>query len=176
MPGGLCASEFVWLKRETNFQSAVETHSLLLEWACFHRGCFIAVPPPFCKHRLRDSTARTTIRSVQRVLAIFLALVIVQLIPSCGSAMATEAAQMTCCKTKCPMQSPAERSGCCQRAMSPSSAFAPAPVQQPTGLLATAVVPIALYVRPIAQVTLIAYRSPAPPPRNSRAALCSLQI
>lgn len=125
---------------------------------------------------LHDCAARTRIRKVRRVLAIFLALVIVQLIPSCGGAMATEASQMTCCKTKCPMQSPADRSGCCQRAVNPSSAFAPAPVPQSAGLLATAFAPIAIYVRPIAHVTLIAYRSPAPPPRFSRTALCSLQI
>ena len=126
--------------------------------------------------RLRDYALRIRIANVRRVLAIFLAwVVIVQLIPSCGSWMAAEAAQTACCRTKCPMQSPAERSGCCQRMVSTSNAVAPTTASRPIVLFPTALVSIASYVRN-AQGTLIAYRSPAPPPRNSRAALCSLQI
>ena len=109
-------------------------------------------------------------------LAMFLALIIVHLIPSCGIAMATEAAQMACCRIKCPMQSPVEQSGCCQRAVSPSTLIVPAPAQQSIGLSATSAVAFASYIRPIVRATLIVDRSPSPPPCSSRTALCSLQI
>ena len=39
------------------------------------------------------------------------------------------------------------------------------------GLIGLVVMPVASHIRGISQITLIAYRSPAPPPRNLRAAL-----
>jgi hypothetical protein len=108
---------------------------------------------------------------------LLLAVLVVQLGPVCGFENAAAMDSMQCCQSKCPARSWQMPANCCRISASsdkakPAIGTAPQPsLVYVIGHLA----PLALYK--IADLSLVTYRSPAPPPQRMRLdVLCSRQI
>ena len=108
---------------------------------------------------------------------LLLALLVVQLGPACGFANAAAMDSMQCCQSKCPARSSQSPPNCCRISASSDKA-------KPA--IGTAPQPALVYMvgdftppefRKISALSLVTYRSPAPPPQRMRLdQLCSRQI
>ena len=114
---------------------------------------------------------------VRRVLIILLlAVLVVQLGPACGFGNAAAMDSMQCCQSKCPVRSSQMPANCCRISASserakPAIGSAPQPVLvYMIGHLA----PLALHK--ISDLSLVTYRSLAPPQRMRLNLFCSRQI
>ena len=117
-----------------------------------------------------------TIFDVRRVLTVLLlALVVVQLGPACGFASVASAESMQCCQARCPSHSSRAPASCCQISATSDKAVpsASATAQAPVHLASTADL---FQLHRVSDLSWLVYRSPAPPPQNSLALLCSRQI
>ena len=115
---------------------------------------------------------------MQRVVTILLlGLLIVQLGPACGFANAAAMDSMQCCQSKCPAHSSRMPANCCRISASSDKAKpAIGTAPQPALVYVIAhLAPVALHN--ISDLSLVTYRSPAPPPQRMRLDLfCSRQI
>ena len=113
---------------------------------------------------------------MRRVLiTLLLGVLLAQLGPACGVVNATAMVTTQCCKTKCPAHYAQLPENCCAISANFDKAkpsIAPQPPQvYAIGLLA----PVA--VQKNADLSLVTYRSPVPPPQRMRVDLfCSRQI
>src|SRR5258708_24189133 len=117
-------------------------------------------------------------KNVRRALTILvLAVLVVQLGPACGFANAAAMDSMECCRSKCPAHSSQMPANCCRISASSDKAK-PAIGTAPQPALVYMIVhraPVALHK--ISDLSLVTYRSPAPPPQRMRLdLLCSRQI
>ena len=115
---------------------------------------------------------------VRRVLIILLlAVLVVQLGPACGFANAAAMDSMQCCQSKCPAHSSQMPANCCRISASsdkakPGIGTAPQPA---FSCMIDRLAPVSLHK--ISDLTLVTYRSAAPPPQLMRLYLfCSRQI
>jgi hypothetical protein len=118
------------------------------------------------------------IMPVRRVLTVLLlAVLVVQLGPACGFENAAAMDSMQCCQSKCPAPSSQMPANCCRISASSDKAK-PAIGTAPQPLLVYMIghlAPLALHK--ISDLSLVTYRSPAPPPERMRLNLfCSRQI
>src|SRR6266446_6853476 len=116
--------------------------------------------------------------SVRRVLTVLLlAVLVVQLGPACGFGNAAAMGSMQCCQSKCPVPSSQMPANCCRISASSDkakpaigTALQPALVSMIGHLARVA-------VSKISDLSLVTYRSAAPPPQRMRLdLLCSRQI
>ena len=140
-------------------------------------GFFDWVRDVFLERKLPKRQKGTAMLSVRRVLTILLLLMVVsQLVPACGFASAASAESIQCCQTKCPSRSSRAPACCCKisatsdKGIPSTSAMPQAPVVR---LASTADL---FRLHRVSDLSWLAHRSLAPPPRNSFAALCSRQI
>ncbi len=114
---------------------------------------------------------------MRRVLTVLLLLmVVVQLGPACGFASAGTVDSMNCCQTKCPPHSSRQPNNCCQLSVTSDKAVTQASVAPRIKLARMGVSAIVSEPRMVRALSLIAYRSPAPPPQALLDILCSRQI
>jgi len=106
-----------------------------------------------------------------------LALLVVQLGPACGFENAAAMDSMQCCQSKCPVHPSQMPANCCRISASSDKAK-PAVGTAPRPALVYMIghfAPVALHK--ISDLSLVTYRSPAPPPQRMRLDLfCSRQI
>ncbi len=115
---------------------------------------------------------------MRRVVTILLlSLLIVQLGPACGLGNAAAMDSMQCCQSKCPTRSSQMPANCCRISASSDKAK-PGIGTAPQPALVYMIVhraPVALHK--ISDLSLVTYRSAAPPPQRMRLDLfCSRQI
>jgi hypothetical protein len=108
---------------------------------------------------------------------LLLGVLLVQLGPACELANAAAMDSIQCCQTKCPAHSSQMPANCCRISASSDKAK-PSIVTAPQPALVYMIghrVPVALHK--ISDLSLLIYRSPAPPPQRMRLDLfCSRQI
>src|SRR6266851_783938 len=107
--------------------------------------------------------------SVRRVLTVLLlAVLVVQLGPACGFGNAAAMDSMQCCQSKCPVHSSRMLANCCRISASSDKAK-PGIGTAPQPALVYMIVhraPVALHK--ISDLSLVTYRSAAPPPQRMR--------
>ena len=108
---------------------------------------------------------------------LLLVMLVVQLGPACGLANAAAMDNMQCCQSKCPAHSSQMPANCCR--ISASSDKAKPSIGSTSHPALVHVIgyraPVALHK--ISDLSLVTYRSPAPPPQRMRLDLfCSRQI
>jgi hypothetical protein len=108
---------------------------------------------------------------------LLLAVLIVQIGPACGFANAAAMDGMQCCQSKCPMHSSQMPANCC-RIYASSDKAKPVIGTAPQPALVYMIGHIAPAVfHQISDLSIVTYRSPAPPPQRMRLnLLCSRQI
>ena len=135
------------------------------------------------RYRLNRPTCRPSgtgaeLLSVRRALTMLvLAMLLLQLGPACGFGNAGAMDSMQCCQSKCPARSSPMPANCCRISASSDKAKpAVGPAPQPTlACVIRHLVPVGLLRN--ADLSLVTYRSAAPPPSRMRLdLLCSRQI
>jgi hypothetical protein len=116
--------------------------------------------------------------SVRRALVmLLLALLVIQLGPACGLGNAAAMDSIQCCESKCPARSSQMPANCCRISASSDKARPAIGIAPQPAVVCVIGYPVPVALHKISDLSIVAYRSAAPPPQRMRLdLLCSRQI